>query len=355
MLHDIMEFVEPLPASYIKTAIIVMAEAGLRISEVRTLTIDCLEPVTDPEIKTVAKYLKRLGKNAPVELDYSKSYWLNYHITKNKGGNITKGTPILVGESVKNAINELIELTVDLRKEAKNNMLFLNKHNKKITVRSTSALRQDRDKLIKKGMPYFRFHQFRATFATILNRLGVPLGMIEKYLNHMYSDVTNGYINSRRKENTTIFNKILNESIGGNANNKAFLEYQRELLSMFETSEFNGLSYNSQHKMLERLMQKHNIKLGSADHGTCVLPMDRECPNGYEGVNPCHTEDCECFMPDSDEESENFFILSLAKTENKEIELKKFAQEHGSVHVNFEQINKAKKSLNNILTQIRSN
>jgi len=353
-LYDIMKFVRALPPSHIKTAIIIMTETGLRVSEVRTLTVDCLEPVNESEKISVVKYFERLGKEAPIPLDYSSSYWLKYHVVKGKNGKLIEGTPILVGQTVKKAIDELIKITTELRIESGSNMLFLNRNSKGIAVRSSAALRLDRDKLVTKGMPFLQFHQLRATFATILYRLGVNIGMIEKYMNHMHSDVTNGYINSQRSESILLSNKVLEQKIGGINENQSFQKFAETYLSLIESAEFAGLSHSSQLRLYERLLKKHDIKLSSGDHGTCVLPADKGCPNGYEGVNPCHTEECKSFKPDTDESSEEFFILSLARAQSKEHELENFAKQHGSLHVNFEPIKRAKRSLNNILTQIRT-
>lgn len=353
-MYEIMKFIHVQPPSHIKTAIVVMGETGLRISEVRELKVDCLEPVSEIEQLAVKKYFERIGKSAPINLDYSESYWLKYHVVKHKGAALKKGTPILVGKTVKKVIDEQIELTAELREEFGSDMLFLNKNRSGIvSIRSYSAFLQDRDKLVKKGMLFLKFHQLRATFATILHRLGVPLGMIEKYMNHVSSEITLGYINSLRNENMNLFNKILDDNIVNVGDNKNYDSFAENLLTAVENNNFAGLSHNSQMKMFERLMRKHNIKLSSSDYGTCILPSEKECPNGYEGLNPCHTAECNSFNPDADEETREFFILSLARAENKELELKKLADEHNSIQVNFEPIHQAKRSLINILQQIK--
>lgn len=354
-MYDIMKFVEAQPPSYIKTAIVVMANAGLRISEVRELKIDCLEKVSEIEQLAVFRHFKRIGKLAPMKLDYSDSYWLKYYIVKNKEGVLESGTPILVGKAVKKAIDETIELTAELRYEAGSDMLFLNKGCKKgITIREYGVFLADRDKLVEKGMPFLRFHQLRATFATILHRLNVPVDIIEKYMNHVSSDVTSRYINSQRNESMSLLNKVLDGGISGTNNDEKRGEFSEELLLAIESNKFAGLSHSSQIKMFERLMRKHDIKLSVGDHGTCVLVGNKTCPNGYEGVNPCHTAECKSFNPDVDDETKQFFILSLARAENKEAELKKFADEHGSVQVNYEPIHRAQRSLAGILQQIGS-
>lgn len=353
VMYETMKFIDSQPTSYIKTAIIVMAEAGLRISEVRQLKVDCIEPVSKTEQLAVEKYLKDLDRSAPIELDYSESYWLKYDVVKKKGGDLERGTPILVGKKVKQAIDDLMVLTAEIREEFGSNMLFVNKTSTtEVGVRSYSALLEDRNRLIEKGMPFFKFYQLRATFATILHRLGVPLGMIEKYMNHVESDITAGYINDKRNENMNLFNKILDDNIADIANNKNYNDFHESLLSVVENSEFAGLSHSSQIKMFERLMRRYDVKLNSSEHGTCVLPSKKVCPNGYEGVNPCHTSECNSFKPDKDEESKQFFILSLARAENKETELRKFAEEHGSAEINYESIDRAKRSLISIIQQI---
>jgi hypothetical protein len=315
--------------------------------------VDCLEEISRTEQLTIQNYLGQVRISAPVNLNYSESYWLNYHTIKQNGGVLEKGTPILVGKAVKQAIDELIEFTVEYREESGSDMLFLNKQtNGNISVRSSSTLRGDRDKLAKEGMPFLKFHQLRATFATILHKLGVPIGMIEKYLNHISSDVTAGYISSQRSESLNLFNKVLDSNISGVNNNEEYGDFAEELLQVIENSEFSGLTHNSQMKMFERLVSKHNVKLSSGDHGTCVLPLEKTCPNGYGSVNPCHTAECSSFKPDADEEAKQYFILSLAQNENKELELKKIAEEHGAIQINFDPIHTAIRSLTSILQQI---
>jgi len=355
-MYEIMKFVDVQPASYIKTAIVVMAEAGLRISEIRELTIDCLENVTKTEELAIQSHFNKYKNSAPLDLDYSESYWLNYYVIKGKNGVLEKGTPILVGKKVKKAIDELSKITAGLRAESGSNMLFLNKvSGGAIKVRGYSQFLLDRNRLIDAGMPYFKFHELRATFATILYRIGVHPGMIEKYMNHVSSDVTSRYINSQRKEGLLIINKFIDNNTSNINSNESYDRFSEELLSVVENSSFAGLSHGSQIKMFERLKKKHNIKISSCDHGTCVLPIEEACPNGYEEVNPCHASECNSFNPDRDEEARQFFILSLARTESKEQELKKFAADHGSVHINYDPINKAKRSLIGILKQIGDN
>ncbi len=353
-LYEMMKFLEGIEPSYAKTATILGVEAGLRISEIRTLRIDCLQPVTTQEKEMVKRHFARLRKEAPIKLDYSNSRWLHYHIIKGKGGDVVPGTPILVGCRVIDAIEELSETTRDLRTESGSNMLFLNRvrdSKRPFRVRSYTSLLNDLAELIEQGMPPVRFHELRATFATILHRLEVPIGMIEKYMNHISSDVTASYIDAQRNESSKIMTKLLDESIGGTKDDEQLAALQAELISLVATREFMGLSHNSRISLFERLMNKFNIKLGISDHGVCVLPQGDICPHGFEGVLPCHASSCEKFHPDLD--SEDFFVALLENNQERLKEIENMVAIHESMEVNIDMLETATQSIGNIVKMIK--
>ncbi len=352
MLHDIMEFVYALPPSCIKTVIIIAAHTGLRISEIRGLEINCLEKVSKTEISSVENYLEEIGRTAGIRADFGESYWLSgYLVFKKKGEVPAKGVPILVGKEVKQAIDELIKLASKDREASGSNMLLINRSDRYgYTVRSYTSLLKDRSRLVEQGMPFITFHQFRATFATILADLKVPIGMIQKYLNHISSDVTSGYIASERERDIQLLNAILSGRVTNAYNNESYGQFEKELKSVVSTSEFAGLSFGSQATFFRRLLKEHDIKINFADHGHCVLPADEICPHGYENVAPCHTSGCKKFKPDPNEKP--FFVGLLATRKEQRETIEQFAIEHGGIDVNLERFDSDMESISNILDLI---
>lgn len=351
VLYDIMNFVYALPPSHIKTVIIIAAHTGLRISEIRGLQTDCLTKVSDAEIKMAKGYLEEMERSISIRPDYSESYWLSGHlIFKKKGDAPIEGAPILVGKEVKQAIDELIELTADARSKADSDMLFINMIRRgEYGVRSYTSLRKDRNLLVEQGMPFATFHQFRATFATILYDLKVPIGMIEKYLNHIRSDVTSGYIASEKERGVTLMNRVLDGRIKG-GDDESYKQFEKELNSAVSAPEFAGLTFGAQASLFQRLLKEHDIKIDFGDHGHCVMPVSEVCPHGYESVSPCHTSDCKKFKPDPNEKP--FFIHLLDTRKGHRHEIEKLAEEHNSLNVNFERFDNDIKSISNIIDLI---
>lgn len=338
--------------NYALEAISISLEAGLRISEIRELKRDCLKPVTKEEEKSVARHFARQGRS-PIELDYSESRWLVYHVVKGKGGELTEGTPILVGKRVTDAINRVLNATAELAEESESDMLFLNKPNgMNVTVRSYSMLLNDLRELFESGMPLVKFHQCRATFATILYFLDIPIGVIEKYLNHVSSDVTKGYVDAREDESSSALGWMLQNKLDENADER-LKELRVELLKLVGSSTFLGLSHNSRLKLFQRLQASYGVKLKMGDHGVCVLPDKEKCPHGFEDVLPCHSAGCDKFNPDTDDEAENFFQALLNNNDERINELEELAAAHDGIQVNFDILHEEKSSLEAILQIVK--
>jgi hypothetical protein len=84
----------------------------------------------------------------------------------------------------------------------------------------------DRKKIMKTlckkaGVKYFRFHPFRHLTASILDDLGVPIGVIQRILGHENRSTTEGYLHSigeaerkamHKLEKVDIFSKPLSEN-----------------------------------------------------------------------------------------------------------------------------------------------
>lgn len=353
ILYDVMKFVYSQPPSYIKTAIIIAAHTGLRISEIRGLQIDCLTKLSTTEIKSAKEYVKKIGGAVALKSDFSKSYWVSGHsIFKGKGKYPIEGAPILVGIQVKHAIDELISITADIREKSGSKYLFINNSSGKNTygIRSYQALLNDRDAFVEQGMPFIRFHQFRATFATILYDLRVPIGMIEKYLNHIRSDVTAGYITSERKRDIDILNAILAKKIVGSEKDSAYIEFERALRSAVATAEFAGMTFSSQASFFRRMLKQYGIKVSLGDHGICVLPMNEVCSHGYENANPCHTSGCKKFSPNVDER--DFFVKLIESRKKQKKEITSFAKQHGSAKIDLQRFDRDILNINNIINWI---
>lgn len=351
--YEIAKFIDKFEGfNYALEAVAISLESGLRISEIRELKRDCLKPVTKEEEKAVGRYFARQGKS-PIELDYSESKWLAYHVVKGKGGELAEGTPILVGKRVTDAINRTLNATAELAKESKSDMLFLNKPNgMNVGVRSYAALLKDLKELFELGMPLVKFHQCRATFATILYFLDIPIGVIEKYLNHVSSDVTKGYVDAMEDESSSALSWMLQNKLDENADER-LKELRAELLGMVGSTTFLGLSHNSRLKLFQRLQTSYGVKLKMSDHGVCVLPDDEKCPHGFEDVLPCHGAGCDKFHPDTNDEAENFFQALLSNNDERIKELEELAATHDNIQVNFNILHEEKSSLAAILQIVK--
>jgi len=351
--YEVAKFIDDFKGfNYALEAVAISLESGLRISEIRELKRDCLKPVTKEEEKAVARYFARQGKS-PIRLDYSKSRWLVYHVIKGQGGELIEGTPILVGKRVIDAINRVMDATAELAEESKSNMLFLNKPNgRDISVRSYTMLLKDLRELFELGMPLVKFHQCRATFATILYFLDIPIGVIEKYLNHVSSDVTKGYVDAREDESSSALSWILQNKLDENADER-LKALRVELLKLVGSSTFLGLSHNSRLKLFQRLQTSYGVKLKISDHGVCVLPDEEKCPHGFETVLPCHSASCDKFNPDTDDEAKDFFQALLSNNNERINELEELALTHGGVQINFDILHIEKSSLEAILQTVK--
>lgn len=348
ILNEIMKFLYAQPPSRAKTAMIIAAHTGLRISEIRELTIDCIVPVTKAEIKTASSYIQKMRDAIVMKPDYAESYWVTGHrVIKGSKGTYREGAPILVGKQVKTAIDELVELTEKARAKKDSRHLFL--VNRSGNVASYAMFLVERNKFVKEGMPFIRFHQFRSTFATILYDLKVPVGMIEKYLNHVSSDVTAWYISSEKERRSDLMNSVLSGSIVGNQDDE-YSNFEREFKSIAISSEFAGMSFSTQLALFDKLMNQHDIKMDYSDHGYCVLPKDEICIHGYDDVSPCHASGCSKFKPDIEERG--FFVELLDTRQTQKESIEEFSKQYGAVDVNLERFDRDVNNIQNIIEMI---
>ncbi len=291
---------------YLKNAVKVAFHTGLRITEVLVLKKGCLVPVSKEEIEAARAYRKKhkIGLGG-VDPDWSEMYWLMGHqvIKDKKSIEWSIGTPILVSKVVYSALKEVGEFTSELREESGLEYLFINKNSGRIRVRSYAAVLSSKQKFIKDGkLPYFRFHQTRATFATILYDLGISEEMIKKYLNHVNIETTSGYISSNHEREYMEMNAVAaGRLLGISVNDKKVDSFVREVIGVATSSEWEHLDYFDQLAVYASIKRKNNLSVVYYDHGFCMLGLGESCQYGYGDVKPCYLSDCGKFEADKDE------------------------------------------------------
>ena len=291
---------------YLKTALKIALHTGLRITEVLILKRGCLVPVSKEEITSASAYRKKhkIGLGG-VDPDWSEMYWLQDHqvIKDKKSMEWSRGTSILVSKVVFDAIKELENFTEALREDSGSEYLFINKVDGRVRVRSYSALQQAKQKFIKKGLlPYFNFHQTRATFATILYDLGIPEEMIQKYLNHINVETTSGYISSDYEQEYMEMSAVAaGKMLGINMKDKKVDSFVGEVVAAASASEWDQLDYFDQLAVYSAIKRKYGLSVVYYDHGFCMLGVGEKCEHGYGDVKPCHISECGSFEPDRDE------------------------------------------------------
>ena len=345
--------------NYTINAIAIALEAGLRISEIRELKRDCLRPVLDEEIEAVKRHFQRQNKIA-FKLDYSKSAWLVYDVVKRKKGTPEEGAPILVGKRVIDAIQRVLDYTEEMARVSGSDMLFLNYtkvnhtgvyEKEAIAVRSYSSFKFDLYALWEEGLPIARFHQYRATFATILVHLDVPLNVISKYLNHITTDVVSGYGQYEQNEFNAEISHILKAKQAKDAS-KGMIELQNEMKYLVSTDGWDVLTETSRTRLLERLKKHFGVKLKMTDMGACVLGEGESCQHGFELTLPCHQAGCDKFSPDTDEIALDYFQSLLANNIERQAFLQEELIKHPNIEVNFDIMKIAEASIQGIISTI---
>ena len=314
---------------YLKTAVKVALHTGLRITEVLILKRDCLVAVSQEEIDEAMEYRRRhsIGLGG-VDPDWSEMYWLKDHqvIKDKRTREWSIGTPILVSKVVYDAIEELAKPTETLREESGLDYLFLNRNgkgSKLIGVRSYSSLQLAKMKFIEKfKLPFFKFHQMRKTFATMLNDLGIPKEMIQKYLNHIKIDTTDGYISSEFEREVREMSAIkAGKMLGINTEGDKVDSFVTQVIAVTSASEWDYLELYDQLEIYRQLKRKYGVSVVYYDHGFCMLSAGEKCQHGYGEVKACHLSNCGCYEPDADELPT--FIDMLKEREKAAPELKK--------------------------------
>ncbi len=290
----------------IRACITIAIHTGLRISEIRRLDADCLVPISKEEIEDAMifrEYAKiDIGGVAP---DWSNFYWLHYDSAKDKrvGTKWSRGTPIMVSQTVHNAIMEVIEATTELREASGSKRLFLVKGTGSgINPPSTGSLYKYKSAFLREfELPHFKFHQCRATFATILSDMGVPMEMIQKYLNHISSDITSGYISSNLERDARAMRLVEARKFHGiPATNNELKAFHEQFLSAVDSEEWEYLSMVSQVSVFRYLQERNNLSIWYGDHGFCILKSEKTCPMDLTEHSPCYQQQCEHYSPDKE-------------------------------------------------------
>lgn len=176
-----------------KAGIIIQSQTGLRINEVLSIQEGSVKRTSD-----------------------------GYDYMEVTLGKTEKGEPIIhkvfITPLVKNAVNELSEHTINLRKESGLKELFLLKHNNMISVYSSKGWNSNKLKpFIKrwtivdnKGELYpLTSHQFRATFVRELIKRKVPIAMIMKQYSHVSIEMTAHYLTLQEEEVKEIYSDMI--------------------------------------------------------------------------------------------------------------------------------------------------
>ncbi len=283
---------------YTESLITILSHTGLRVKEGLNLEIDAINPVADMEAKAASDKLKIKGGILP---DWSNFYWLdNYKVSKPKQRGWKQGTPILVSQKVKDAIDRLTKHSKKARDALKGSgnekKLFahFNEQNKmKPGLLSDATIRYRLSRLSEKfSFPHFTPHQLRHTFAKLLHDSGIPLEYIRKYLNHIHSDMTSGYIERSEKANMEKyeeFSKMTTFAGGGKVRAE---ELRDRMVEAFSNTDFKAMTAETATQILEMIMDQEDMWISIMDHGICFMPKGTKCPNDYTEINSCLEENC---------------------------------------------------------------
>lgn len=307
---------------YLRTATLIMAHTGLRLSEVVNLTMDCIEPVDEAMARTAKKYLE--GKGSILNPDWSQSYWLNnYKTSKTKRSRWTQGTPLLVNKKVYDAIFELSKYTEDYRMVSGKRELFLKEYGGEIKHLSTSSIQHSRRQLsMHTKLPRYTEHRFRHTFASMLYDDNVHPSYIKKYLNHVSEDMVQTYIHVEKKQKQTALKKYLDGSLKlEGPEGEAMTLVKKDMSSATESEYWASWSVDKKVELFEVVLRRNNISISIMPHGACVLPSGENCPNNYGEIEVCFLSGCEHFTPT--EESIPFFSDMLTNTKESIKKLEK--------------------------------
>ncbi len=280
-----------------KNITIILAHTPLRLGEVLNLTVDCLEPVDDAEIKSA---LKSNRSGFAIDFDWSKSYWLsNYEVSKGKKRRKRIGTPILVSETVKKAVDRLIENGKIARQKKKNKGVskMLCVGTRQENVISQTLYNNKRRSFIKsEGLPSFTAHQFRHTYAKLLYDMGISIDFIKKYLNHTHSDITSGYTYRDKETIARKYGDFANmKTFVGGGEDRAY-SLQGKIKEAIAHPEFQAMALEGRSQLLSMITDKSGMDIHIMDHGICFLPKLTQCPHNYTEINSCMEEHCGGFV-----------------------------------------------------------
>ncbi|WNF36590.1 tyrosine-type recombinase/integrase [Bacillaceae bacterium IKA-2] len=187
-----------------KCAVILLSQTGLRLSEILSLKIGCVKPLSEG------------------------GYYMDCTISKTNRG-IPTPHKIFVNELVVDTIQELEEHTNKLRQESEFEELFLSRvhghYGEIVTLKPSSSWYTRIKKFIKKwdirgddGELYpLQAHQFRVNYCNDLIRKRVPISFIMKHYQHVTSEMTDHYKRVKIEETANMVKSIIapNSKIAG--------------------------------------------------------------------------------------------------------------------------------------------
>ncbi|MGB5963986.1 MAG: site-specific integrase [Sulfurimonadaceae bacterium] len=286
---------------FARTITIIGFHAGLRISEIRRLSADCLVPLKEEEIAEALAYRNAMMLSPLKQENWKNFYWLHYEAAKGRGGQRQwrKGAPILVSKDVADAIQEAASTTLDLREKSGSERLFLvQQSNIRIGVASYASMTNYKNSFIREyDLPYYKFHQLRATFASILYDMDVPIEMIQKYLNHLNVDVTGRYIGSRLERKARAMQAAKKYGIGDVSSRPQLKRFGSQLLEIFQHEAWDELDLVSQVEMFDYICEHNGLSVNYMDHGFCILLIGESCWKKIGDVAPCYASGCGDFKP----------------------------------------------------------
>ena len=275
--------------------------AGLRISEIRRLNIDCLVPLKKEEIEEAIAYREAMKLSPMNKENWKGFYWLRYESAKDRKSQKqwSKGTPILVSQDVADVIQEVIDATQELREESGSERIFLSKrYAGRVTATGSTSMAKLKNAFIDEyNLPYYKSHQLRATFASILYDMDVPIEMIQKYLNHLEVDVTGRYIGSELERKARAMQAAKKYGIGESLDKPQLKRFSDQLSEAFSCETWDELDLVSQIDVFDHVCEHNGLSVSYMDHGFCILLIGEDCWKKIGDVATCYASDCTDFRP----------------------------------------------------------
>ena len=229
---------------YIRNAVIIVMNVGMRASELLTLKEDC------------------------ISYDKGGTPWLQYYMSK-----MSKEHCVPTNQEVVDAVNRQRKIAANTFDPDKEQYLFRTRKGLVQYQRVTAELR----KLSKKvpitddngNIYYINFHQFRHTVGTRMINAGAPVTSVQRYLGHESPEMTMVYAHIHDQTLKKDFEKVIKKSIFDNYD-----------LNLDKSSNFTDEITSDMEWF------KHNLYKNALPNGYCLHhPKEGNCPH----ANACLT------------------------------------------------------------------